>query len=213
MTSLIVPVYTIDQETEDLCRDALRTIVQTDLPIELIVVDDGSTFRSDEFMRDNADLYIRHRQNRGYAGAVNSGLKAARGEQIFIMSSDVRMPPNWLEPLVRIMEEDKTIGGISPTAGSPGIIACTWGMRRDVFERVGLFDEQYKQGYYEDTDYYWRIKKLGLKLRYIPEVKIWHAGGATIHKVGGPVHSEENKQRFIKKWGFNPDTKPFTNDQ
>lgn len=49
---------------------------------------------------------------------------------------------------------------------------------KEVWQRVGLLDEDY-QFLYEDVDWCWRAKKLGLKLFVVPEAKITHLGGAS----------------------------------
>ena len=50
--------------------------------------------------------------------------------------------------------------------------AC-WMLRRNVFEQLHGFDEQYFYNY-EDVDFAWRIKKTGLKNVYYPEAEVVH---------------------------------------
>ena len=45
---------------------------------------------------------------------------------------------------------------------------------REVFEKIGLFDEQYFL-YYEDSDFCFRAKKAGFKVMYIPQAVVYHA--------------------------------------
>jgi len=49
---------------------------------------------------------------------------------------------------------------------------------KEVWEKVGLLSEDYRF-LYEDVDWSWRAKKLGIKLFVIPEAKIIHLGGGS----------------------------------
>lgn len=56
---------------------------------------------------------------------------------------------------------------------------CAMAIKREVLERVGLFDERYFL-YYEDNDFSQRAKKAGYEITYAPKAFIWHknAGSA-----------------------------------
>jgi len=49
---------------------------------------------------------------------------------------------------------------------------------KEVWQKVGLLDEDY-QFLYEDVDWCWRAKKMGVKLVVVPESKITHLGGGS----------------------------------
>lgn len=53
-------------------------------------------------------------------------------------------------------------------------------IRREVFEQVGLFDEDYFM-YAEETDFCYRAYKLGYKTYFFPEASIIHIGGGSTH--------------------------------
>lgn len=46
-------------------------------------------------------------------------------------------------------------------------------IKKEVFEKIGLFDERYFL-YYEDADFCFRAKKVGFKIMYIPEAVVYH---------------------------------------
>ncbi len=56
---------------------------------------------------------------------------------------------------------------------------CCMLVKKEVFEKIGLFDEKYFL-YYEDSDFSMRTKKAGFKILYTPKSVIWHknAGSA-----------------------------------
>lgn len=78
-------------------------------------------------------------------------------------------------------------------------------MRRDVFERVGLLDEAFGIGMFEDDDYSRRIKAVGLKTVCIMDVFIHHYGQASFKKlqISGEYQKiwDKNKAYFESKWG------------
>jgi len=63
---------------------------------------------------------------------------------------------------------------------------CAVMIKREVFEKVGVFDEKYFL-YYEDNDFNQRAKKIGYKIYYEPKAILWHlnagssGSGSTLH--------------------------------
>lgn len=54
-------------------------------------------------------------------------------------------------------------------------------VRREVFERVGLFEEAYPM-FFNDVDWCKRVKDASLTVWYTPDVRVSHIGGATVKK-------------------------------
>ena len=81
--SIVMPCYIKTEEQLQLTKNSIFSLRESDLPTEteFVLVDDQSTLGSG-YLRSKADVYIRHRFGRGFSGAVNSGLKVARGEYI-----------------------------------------------------------------------------------------------------------------------------------
>lgn len=74
-------------------------------------------------------------------------------------------------------------------------------MKRESWHLAGPFDEGYRNGC-EDTDLCFKAKTKGIRCAVTPSAYVTHFGGATTSKVKLP--SEENRQRFISKWGVDP---------
>jgi GT2 family glycosyltransferase len=74
-------------------------------------------------------------------------------------------------------------------------------IRREVFERIGLFDEKFFL-YWEETDFCTRAKRAGFKIVYCPRAKIWHK---VARSMGGNISYTRvyfltrNRFLFIKK--------------
>jgi glycosyltransferase involved in cell wall biosynthesis len=72
-------------------------LTQTRRPYEIIVVDDGSTDGTTEFLRRlGTSICSIHQSNRGVSGARNAGIRAASGEWIAFLDSDDQWLPNHL---------------------------------------------------------------------------------------------------------------------
>ncbi len=76
-------------------------------------------------------------------------------------------------------------------------------VRRDLFERLGRFDERFAPAYYEDTDLCFGIRKLGYKVIYCPTSKVIHHEGITAGTNTGSGFKQYqvvNARTFADKW-------------
>jgi GT2 family glycosyltransferase len=74
---------------------------------------------------------------------------------------------------------------------------------RALFEQLGGFDEVYRPGYFEDTDYCFRLRNLGFLTFYQPDSEVVHVEGATAGtdlSRGMKQHQQTNCQRFRERW-------------
>jgi len=122
--SVVVP-HLAGYEILRRCLDSLER--QTFRDFEVIVVDNGS--RDDSVPRALRD-HPRARlvclgKNRGFAGAANAGLAAARAGLIAFVNDDVRLDPAWLELTVQTLnrEQADAAGGKLLRADGSGRIA------------------------------------------------------------------------------------------
>ncbi|HEX7057453.1 MAG TPA: glycosyltransferase family 2 protein [Bacilli bacterium] len=112
-TSIIIPTF----NQRDRLRQCLQSIAQfTDLPHEVIVIDNASSDGTQEFLREQRTqlVYVRNAENRGFSGAVNRGLKLARGETIVILNDDTIVTERWLDNLLHCLLSDERIGLVGP---------------------------------------------------------------------------------------------------
>ncbi|WP_068783255.1 glycosyltransferase family 2 protein [Paenibacillus phocaensis] len=80
-------------------------------------------------------------------------------------------------------------------------------LKREVLERVGLLDEGYSPGHYEDDDYCYRARQLGYRLLVCGDTLVYHEGSTSFkarHPEGWNELLERNRLRFINKWGVDP---------
>jgi GalNAc5-diNAcBac-PP-undecaprenol beta-1,3-glucosyltransferase len=86
--TVIIPAY---NKANLLPRTIKSVLNQTFKNIELIIVNDAAIDNTDEVVRsfnDNRIVYIKHKENRGFFGALNTGLDAMRGEYVVFLSDD-----------------------------------------------------------------------------------------------------------------------------
>lgn len=74
-------------------------------------------------------------------------------------------------------------------------------VRRDIFESLGGFDEKaYPGGQYEDVDFCWQVRTLGLKVIYQPKACLFHyEHGSGTRFVA--ESTQRNRQRLFDRWG------------
>jgi GT2 family glycosyltransferase len=78
------------------------------------------------------------------------------------------------------------------------VTGCCFGIRKDLFQQLNGFDENYKIGYWEDADLCLRTRALGYKIIFEPQSKIIHQGGHTGSI--NHVYMQDNTNLFYEKW-------------
>lgn len=201
------------------CLPTLRR--QTFKDFEVIVVDNGSSDGSEEYMRKFFPEFrvVRLEKNLGFAGGVNKGIVASVGENIVLVNNDMKLDKDFLKYLYQSIKV-KGVGLVAakvlqyyhPTlidsagdyidivghANNIGrgdkngpeydmerkIFLVTGGaclIKREVFDRVGLFDEDYF-AYFEDVDLSLRAQYAGFKAVYQPKAVVYHVHKGTSSK-------------------------------
>jgi GT2 family glycosyltransferase len=215
--SIGVPVFLREDAHRQVVIDTLDNIKETSGGAEIIIVNNGSTVMSG-FLKDYADVYINNEKNLGISPAWNQILDASHGEYVAICNDDILVPEHWLDVLEEPFYSHLDCGVSAPMSAGmdkkpfvlmgrtaeenykfyPGF--CFMLNRNRFFER---FDERFVPAQFEDTDYWTRIKKTGLKIMRAP-LSIWHKEGDLLHKMGYSQMTEISKNKFIEKWGFDP---------
>jgi len=83
---------------------------------EIYVADNASTDDSIEFLETNfpSIKIIPLVKNYGFAEGYNQALKSVENEYYILLNSDVEVTPNWIEPILELMERDATIAICQP---------------------------------------------------------------------------------------------------
>jgi GT2 family glycosyltransferase len=83
---------------------------------EVIVADNASTDDSIPFLQQHYPglRVIAMDRNHGFAGGYNEALKQVTSDYYVLLNSDVEPGPGWMEPIIRLMEADPSIGACQP---------------------------------------------------------------------------------------------------
>lgn len=94
----------------ELCLGALGR--QTHRDFEVVLVDNGSTDGSEDYVRSHFPhvRIVRLEKNAGFCGGNNAGIRAARGDLIALLNNDTEVQPRWLEALCAALRRDPSAG-------------------------------------------------------------------------------------------------------
>jgi glycosyltransferase involved in cell wall biosynthesis len=204
LVSVIMPVH----NGAPFLRGAVESVfAQGWRPVEVVVVDDGSTDETPAIARDLGErVQLLRQANAGPAAARNAGIRAARGPLIAFLDVDDLWPPGKLDVqaayLVADPSADMVLGrtkwiALEATAGiglgtrirdlpgPEGITPCLGNavVRRRVFNRIGFFDETLRTS--EDLDWFIRAKQASVPTIVLTEVTLLyrrHEGNMTARK-------------------------------
>ena len=191
LVSCIVPVF----NGERYLAEAVDSILaQTYRPLELIVVDDGSTDGTPGIVRAYGTRVRGVRQeNAGAPAARNRGLRAARGELVAFLDSDdlwhrekltrqvarfaarpelelsVTHLQNFWIPELR--EEAARFRDHPLSQPQPGYVTVTMVARRALFERVGEFNRQLSVG--DPLEWFVRAAEHGAVMELLAETLVY----------------------------------------
>lgn len=203
--SIVIPCYHNNLKNYANTTKCLNHIKKTSLPYELILVEN-----IERWLASEGDIYLASSAPKTFAENVNTGLKLATGGYIVVLNNDVFVPEGWLEALMECFKiPDCGIATLeSSQFGRPckdEIIEMFFGgifcLKREVVERVGLFDESFRHAF-DDADYWVRTYKEGYKFYMNRKVMVEHNAGSTIFELNGSKHNDiyvDNRVRFNEK--------------
>lgn len=109
--TIIIPNYN-GLKFMEMCMSALEK--QTCKDFEILVVDNGSTDRSVEWLKENEIPSIFLPENTGFSGAVNVGIKASKTPFVILLNNDTEAKEGYVEALIREIERSPKIFSVSP---------------------------------------------------------------------------------------------------
>jgi GT2 family glycosyltransferase len=198
------------------------------ITFELIFVDNGSTDNSLSIVKKYFPqaVIIKNSSNRGFAAAVNQGIRASRQPYVCLLNNDLVLDKNWFKYLSAAIKEHPDVACFCGTVlnhdgsavESQGIdfnwsgkclqiknqpAGIIWGSsaaaviyKKDIIEKIGLFDEKYF-AYLEDVDMAFRLHQKNYHTLLVPRAVVYHLGGGTADKMG----NFRAKQTF-KNWYY-----------
>lgn len=235
--SVVIPTY---NHCEDLLKPCIDSILKyTDLKdVELVVVANGCVDNTIPYLNYVASVFkLRgHEKNfvlvesdkpLGYSGACNAGIRACTADKIILLNNDTELLEQgkgyWLDLLDKPFEDPQCgisciIKQLSEPAGKHFAVFFCVAIRRAVFDKIGMLNEEYGVGGGEDTEFCIEAEKAGFKItevfekmwdgsRYVGGFPIYHKGEGTMHDTslvkGWDDIFLKNSLRLAKK--YNPD--------
>ncbi|MDH4230865.1 MAG: glycosyltransferase family 2 protein [Nitrospirota bacterium] len=187
LVSVIIPAY----NSGPYLADALRSVFEQDYqPIEVIVVDDGSTDETASVARSFKDILYTFQANQGPASARNTGIRLAHGDFIAFLDADDYWPENKLRTqmshlienpetevvLGRIQciglftEAEKSIRFEGPDNTMTNVCLGSGVFNKSVFDKVGFFDESLR--FYEDHDWFLRARERQIPMIILKQITL-----------------------------------------
>lgn len=197
--SVVIPVHAGGNQFER----CLRALAQAQpAPDELIVVPDGNPPDAQRQSRQIGARVLEPTDvARGPAHARNRGARAAHGEILFFTDADVVVPEDVIRTVktafLKASSFDALIGSYDDAPGAPNFLSqyrnllhhyvhqtsnpeasTFWGacgaIRRDVFLKVGGFNEAYEHPSIEDIELGYRLKQNGHRIALRKELRVKH---------------------------------------
>ncbi len=187
LVSVIIPVYNSELYLEESIQSVLA---QTYQPLEILIINDGSTDGSESVAMKFAQqtIYL-YQSNQGAAAARNRGIKKSSGEFLAFLDADDLWESDKIAKQMDILEQeadlDMVFGNvfqfISEDTKSvsrarldeadqilPGYVPGTILIRKKAFLKVGLFSTAWKVG--EFIDWYLKAMETGLNPVMLPDI-------------------------------------------
>lgn len=213
--TVIIPTY----NRAKLLKRAIESVFnQTFKDFELIVVDDGSTDNTKEVVSEYKEVkYVYQENSGGAARPKNTGIKMAQGEYVAILDSDDEWLPTKLEKQVKFLEEHPEIDVVGCNILINGktkyripkyqnlfermLVTDDMGTgsaivyRKEVFNKVGLFDENLKSG--QDKEMRIRLAQ-ECKFGFVDEYLVnYYLGHDNISSSGLDIEKRERDWEYI----------------
>jgi len=131
-----------------------------------------------------------------YAGGLNQPIRPPNTTQHIGMETDIH--GNWRHIFVGWSSNHPKVISRREVYAVTGAALMT---RRNIWTKVGGFDEIYGVGTYEDVDFCMSVRELGYNIVVNPDAKGIHYTGATAEYYQMSFPMNENKVKFFQKWG------------
>lgn len=211
LISVIIPVY----NCEKYLSQAIESVIaQTYQPLEIIVIDDGSTDASAEIVKGfGSAVQYCSQVNSGTAAARNRGIELAKGDFFAFLDAD----DLWVEDKLTLQMAafinnpnlDVVFGQVEqfispelaenlkaklhvPTQLMPGHIPSALLIKRKSFFQVGLFETHWKLA--EFPSWHVRLTEIGLQTMMLPDL----VAKRRIHETNKGIQKKQYQTEYIQ---------------
>ena len=117
MEKALVSIITISYDHPNVTCALLESLRHISYPnVEVIVVDNASPNDDPAIISQLYPeiIFIQSKENLGFAGGNNLGIRSAKGKYILLLNNDTEVDAGFIEPLVAKLETNRKIGAVSP---------------------------------------------------------------------------------------------------
>ena len=221
--SLSVLVTQWDQrQLTQRCVESVRR--NTDVPYELVLIDNGSGPDAATYASLAADVPVFNGRNLGFAGGMNAGLAVARGRWVAFVNNDTVLPPQWASRLIESLEAKQQYALAVPAvtaAGNERTVrqepgehverlrrfeappsGVVYVMERRTVEALGAWDEQFRVASAEDVDLCFKLWVNDRDIVFDSRVLVDHVGKGTAGPKLGDYEARwaQNRRVLFAKW-------------
>lgn len=220
--SIIIPIrYRID-----LTEACIDSVLKYTKDFELILVQEGVNEEMTKLLKSYGTKFAQNKKPKGFSGALNTGLKMAKGDYYCFLNNDTVVIPGWMDEMLKLFE-DRELGLVAPTFNatqsfqSPDhnggqeynyvdnafmIIGVCLLIKKEVIDKIGNWDESFGLGGGEDNDMCMRVLKAGYRMAIARKSFIYHYGSASFRELFGNnmakanTHSKKQLKIFEEKY-------------
>jgi GT2 family glycosyltransferase len=204
---LAVPTY----RRYDLCLRMLRSVWSGSLlPDRVLIVDNGGGFEryweEHNVLLPGWDEVVVPGKNLGVAASWNRAIRWAKSTPVLIVNDDIVLDVHTLEAFAEAAVRDRP----QILTVAPNMMWECFLQNQAMVDAVGEYDEGFWPAYFEDDDYRWRMRLLGLTFEAIDAGAVRHDTSSTIAVYSEAERAEHertyaaNSQRYARKWGGTP---------
>ena len=185
----------------------------------------------DDFINTNSQkaVLLRNKTNLGFLKAANQGLMKSEAKYVCLLNNDTVITKGWLKELMSVAEANEQLGILNPsstTLGQKVVLKdidkyaskikryqseyiemaqasgfCMF-IKREVIDKIGILDESYGMGYFEDTDYSYRAKEVGYKIARVKASYVYHQENVSFGRLERRDEAfMANRKIFEDRWG------------
>jgi glycosyltransferase involved in cell wall biosynthesis len=213
--SIVIPTYNNCEKYLKPCVDSIIKYSNMD-DVELIISANGCT--------DNTKAYLEYLKTAvpnlktvwsaealGYAGATNVGIREVTTNKIVLLNNDTillnQQKNQWLSMLESPFLQDSKVGITgpiiqhSPDANSAFCVFFCTMISKEVFDKIGLLNEEYGVGTGEDVEFCIEAMKAGYIMvesapKQLANNEMYHGGFPIYHVGEGTVHDTNLVEDF-----------------
>ena len=175
-------------------------------------------------------LLVRNENNLGFVKAANQGMRLSEASYVCLINNDTLVTEGWLSEMIKVADGSSSIGLINPSSNNLGqkpekgesietyakkiressgkffeigsAIGFCMLIKKELIGKIGVFDEIYGMGNFEDTDFSRRAVKEGYICVRACGAYVYHREGTSFGRDRTfDENFERNRQVYEFRWG------------